>query len=319
MKRIIILLLVLSMSLTLVACSGDGIDTVIEEADKLLAEGDYVAALDTLNAADEYSKLIAKINATRLSQLQAEKGNILGTWINTEGTTMVTFRDDFTGTITNLDNNIEQTLDYEVTNDGRIYVTYPYNMKLSIAQEDNIVKLVNETATTTFVTEADYVLFAPEIIELTLDNWQDYFELREAIDLYSNEFGELQHFSIGYGLFLKDEFIPRLKNLENVSFELEAERFFRTVEVDEASGAYTTGDALDYNWDWHPDGQSGTFSATVWDRTKYTSDDPRSSSYQQVCGTCTDGMSTYEGDVEYHCVLENATLTRIQGTIELAK
>lgn len=320
MKKIISLLLVLALSLSLAACSGgSAVDSAITEADKLLESGDYAGALAALEAADEYSRLTAKINATRLAQLQAEKGSIIGSWINLEGTTKLTFAEDFTGTTVSLTSGTEQSLDYEITADGRIHITYPGNLKLSMIQEEGINKLTTETGSTVYVSEADYELFAPEIIELTMDNWAEYFELRECFNLYTNDFGEMQSFSIGYGLFLKEEYIDRLENITDVSFEVEADRALYPVNVDEATGEYTLGESnSSYNWDWHWEGRHGTFSASVWDH-RYYNDDPRSDLFEQVAGMVSDSWSTTEGDIRYDCVLENAVLTRIQGTIELNK
>lgn len=317
MKKLISLLLVFAMALTLVACSG-GVEASIKEAEKLVAEGNYAAALEALSAADDYSKLNAQIHALRLAQLQAEKGNIIGSWIHTEGNIKLTFQDDFTGSYENLNNATQQSLDYEITADGKLYITYPSNLKLNIVQEDGITKLVNETGSTTYVTEADYEKFAPEVVELTTDNWQDYFELREALSLYTNNFGEIESFNIGYGLFLKKEYISRLKNITDVSFEIEADRAYRAVELDEATGDYTLGEYYDYNWEWHYEGQHGTFSSSVWDRT-YNSDDPRSDTYMQVCGIVSDGGYTTVNDVRYYSILEKGVLSRIQGTLELSK
>ena len=320
MKKIISLLLVLALSLSLAACSGgSGVDSAIAEADKLLESGDYAGALAALEAADEYAKLTAKIGSTRLAQLRAEKGDIIGSWMNLEGTIKMTINEDFTGTYAYLTNGTESSLDYEITADGRIYITYPGSIKLSVVQEDGITKLANEAGVAVYVSEADYALFAPEVIELTMDNWQEYFELRECFDLYTNNFGEMENFNIGYGLFLKEEYISRLENITEVSFEIEADRALYAVNVDEATGDYTLGESYSgYNWDWHWEGQHGTFTASVWNRT-YNDEDPRSDLYMQVAGMVNDTWYTSEGDIRYYCVLENAVLTRIQGTIELSK
>lgn len=193
-------------------------------------------------------------------------------------------------------------------------------MKLIMVQEDGINKLVNESGSTVLVSEADYEQFVPDVIEITMENYEEYFELRESIELYANEFDEVEAYYIGYGLFLKDEYVSRLANLQDVSFELEADQEFRVVELDEATGAYTVGEVYeDYNWDWSG-GKHNVFSASVMDRRNWN-DDPRCTFYQQICGVVSNGMTTsdYDTGIRYHCVLENPVITRIQGTIELYK
>ena len=318
MKKIISLLLVLALCLSLAACSGGGVDSAIEEADKLLANGDYAGALAVLDEADAYSQLAEKANSIRLSQIQKDSFSILGTWKDTDGYYTITFNDDFTGTWINGES--QMSMDYEITADGKIYITYPSNMKLIPTQADGINQLVNESGGTVLVSEADYEQFVPDVIEITMDNYLEYFELRETIELYTNEFGEVENFYFGHGLFLKEEYIGRLASLQNVSFELEADQEFRTAELDEVTGAYTLGESYDgYNWDWNG-GKHKAFSASVMDRRNWN-DDPRCTSYQQICGIASQGMSTtdYNTGNRYYCVLENPVITRIQGTIELYK
>lgn len=46
-----------------------------------------------------------------------------------------------------------------------------------------------------------------QMIEVTLDNWQDYFEVQTQMDLYRNDFGKIENPRLSYRLKLKEEFV----------------------------------------------------------------------------------------------------------------
>lgn len=86
---------------------------------------------------------------------------------------------------------------------------------------------------------------APQIItpvEITLDNWQEYFELRQTEQVYMNESCAVSNRVFGYGVFLKDEFVPLLAPGSDVSFELQYELVWRRVMGDLNGNSYLIQD-----------------------------------------------------------------------------
>ena len=81
---------------------------------------------------------------------------------------------------------------------------------------------VAETVPETQAPVADEVV---EEIEITTENWQDYFERRDVQKVRVNDAGEITLREFGYGVFLKDEFIPRLaqNNPVDVSIEMQVD------------------------------------------------------------------------------------------------
>ena len=92
------------------------------------------------------------------------------------------------------------------------------------------------------VTEAVTQAAAPETVEITLENWEEYFELRPAADVWVD--GENQSWSLGYGLFLREEFLPRFRE-GNVNFELEYDLEQREFTGDAETLTWTLGELLE--------------------------------------------------------------------------
>ena len=61
----------------------------------------------------------------------------------------------------------------------------------------------------------------PEEITITLENWQEFFELRETEQVYISPTCAVTNRVFGYGVFLKEEYADRFAEGSQVSFELE--------------------------------------------------------------------------------------------------
>lgn len=78
---------------------------------------------------------------------------------------------------------------------------------------------------------------ATTTVEITLDNWQEYFEIRPLDVKIYNVFGDLQDSSVGAAFYLKEEYLSRLTDRE-------PEGAFKTIvytewhEYDEKAGAF---------------------------------------------------------------------------------
>ncbi|MGM9589505.1 MAG: hypothetical protein ACI3V0_04950 [Faecousia sp.] len=71
-------------------------------------------------------------------------------------------------------------------------------------------------------------------VEITMDNWQDYFELRESEQVQVNDRGAPVLREFGYGVFLKEEYKDRLpeNGAAEVSFEMQVRSVRRQVYGD---------------------------------------------------------------------------------------
>lgn len=58
-----------------------------------------------------------------------------------------------------------------------------------------------------------------KVIEITLDNWQEYFEIKLVADVNTNDFDEFQSFSPALRLYLKEEYLERIITMD-VPFEI---------------------------------------------------------------------------------------------------
>ena len=128
----------------------------------------------------------------------------------------------------------------------------------------------------------------------------------------------LSQVHVGYGLFLKDEYISRLKGIHDVSFQIEADVYFCAVDYDGETGDYTVGERfVDDSW-MFGDNRRNTFNGSVYDYTKQNPD-PRSDCYMQVCGIAYYGSTMNRDGIYYTGVFDNVELLRVQGSIEIAK
>jgi len=82
-----------------------------------------------------------------------------------------------------------------------------------------------QTVETTEMVETVPETTAPVLrqIEITLDNWQEYFELREAQRITLTSTGEIYNREFGQGVFLKPEYVDMLAEAD-VSFGLFADQ-----------------------------------------------------------------------------------------------
>lgn len=58
-----------------------------------------------------------------------------------------------------------------------------------------------------------------KVIEITLDNWQEYFEIKLVADVNTNDFDEFQSFHPELRLYLKEEYLDRIITMD-VPFEI---------------------------------------------------------------------------------------------------
>ena len=111
-------------------------------------------------------------------------------------------------------------------------------------------------------------------VTITMDNWEQYFELRPTTDVYVDESGKVQNWSFCYGVFLREEYDYVSGS---VNFEVEYRTEQHPFSGDRKTGEYTLGEATgtsenpravtfaleDSRRDPNTDPQSGFFDAVA--------------------------------------------------------
>lgn len=229
-KRFLTLILALVMCLAMTSCASEE-DKAFEAADALLAAGDYEGAIAAFSSIGRYAEISEKIYEAEMLRIEAERlagaanaEPLYGNWINTKGDIVGT---DITLAI-NPDGNCTLVWGETVTDSpyrcsDNLFTIDMMVIDLKIEVIEGVTHLIYDEYNMDFVSEADYPAFAPQDIEITLDNWQDYFEMKEVNSIQVNAFGEVSNVQPAIGIFLKEEHYDRL--LENywdmeISFEL---------------------------------------------------------------------------------------------------
>lgn len=229
-KRFLTLILALVMCLAMTACASEE-DKAFEAADALLAAGDYEGAIAAFSSIGRYAEISEKIYEAEMLRMEAERLSgianaeaFFGNWINispyyTEATVTLVLHADGIGTMSWGEDSYDSNFSYK---DNTISLDNPI-MELKINEINGITHLISEEYNMDFVSEADSAAFTPVDIEITLDNWQDYFEMKETKSIQVNAFGEVSYVQPAVGIFLKEEHYDRL--LENywdmeLAFEL---------------------------------------------------------------------------------------------------
>ena len=241
MKRLFCVLLSISMLLSLAACGKpDPEQLAFEAACALLEEGKYQEAIDAFSRLESYRKVQEKIDAAEAGleaqwraseeaakQAELEKlGFLYGTtWHELGGTLEVTFdalMDGFYGELHYSHQRDRETVDENdgvwYFQDGEIWIGHLPGLDWDVAEElghkakteerDGITHLL--VGGLDFVRSEDYGPFAPVEIEITLDNWQEYFELRSGIKWSYDDFGTTNGLSCITAICPKEEYQHRL-------------------------------------------------------------------------------------------------------------
>ena len=144
-----------------------------------------------------------------------------------------------------------------------------------------------------------------ETVEITIDNWADYFEIISIDDWKLNGFGESEGYNKYYSLKLREEFHSRI-NVESISLTVEMlfTHSYNHVDVNFDEMKYTIGDVSE---------NQIKECSEVWEITRLQDDFCTSNAIRA-------DIDVYEIGDRIDCyisVISNLTVGRIQGTIEL--
>lgn len=320
MKKLLALLLALSMVLGLAACASQE-DKAFEEANALLEAGDYDGAIAAFSAIGRYQEISAKIDEAIQLRNEVNAGFLIGTWkdINTE--TTITLSGEGKGNVSGEEGTDSVTYTYT---DGFVFIEGTNSYGLDVVETDGILHLTDGFHD--LVAEANYAALAPVEIEITMENWEEYFELREANNVYINQFGDTESNLPGYGIFLKEELYDRVKNTYdaiNVDFEITYDEVCCKVLGYEK-------DAFDYNFvgdytlepckapSWWETESGCTVTASVYDNRDYPDGSDADPYYQKIAAQFYfAGAFAEMGSTMYYNSFENVAVTRAQGSITL--
>ena len=245
MKRIVAFLLTLALCLGLVAC--DDVPTRTKskyaELEEMLDEGRYGEALTyilSLQAQNSSSVPLFGVvqpgdNTVTDEELNAGKepsaevlaliDSMMGEWIITseeqELPQKFVFCEDGTCTVDGTemtwkreataltDNTLDALLSVWEGDVERYQIKQP--TKSDAGEMSFLVGVVNEGVNVTHYYFDRYICLAHyEAVELTMDNWQEYFEFTAESFHKTDAFGDLSSMGMSYRMALKDEYFSRL-------------------------------------------------------------------------------------------------------------
>ena len=147
-------------------------------------------------------------------------------------------------------------------------------------------------------------------VEITSDNWQQYFEVKESPLWEENAFGEAETLYVRYCLFLKDEYKDKVDESKEsaVAFAFEYDWILADIEINYETREYSyTGKVHDYSQD-HEESTLAVDTGVL--------------IYSEDCGiicSCGEGYFTDDNDVKIpNCYqFTNIEMTRVEGNLYL--
>lgn len=168
-----------------------------------------------------------------------------------------------------------------------------------------------------------------ETIELTIDNWQDYFEIKEDYSYSYNAFDELVTMSKVYNFYLKDgmTFVEDSAPEIAVEYEYDYDKGYTFTNVDWEKGTFDYSPLDDATKSEIGIESTHKSESTILYRAWDNDTSAYISNFLEITTMCSinkdnNGETTSAmgfGDIEITPKYENFTITRIKGTIEVVK
>lgn len=241
-KKIISLLLCVLLILSLSACGKLKRDpqmmqqeAELEHANALMEAGDYEAAIGILESMDTYRQITQKLDEAEIGyqkQQLAEFDWLFGTtWYALERDMQVTFQKEE-------HQPGEWVMHYQCTKaalegfsyyQGKIPFTMQHGQCILqyfsdfetvflpnthvVQRRQNGITILN-LGGIEFAAEKQVQAVAGEKIEITMENWQDFFEIKTADEWIQDDFGDISDLKLVTYIALKEEYLDRvdLKN-----------------------------------------------------------------------------------------------------------
>lgn len=335
MKKLLALLLAIVLCLSMTACGDKEYDELIE----LLEAGDYesaIAYIRSMQGSDGGLKLDGtlgvQVETNATEPLTAETTAILnkipGKWVCTtekeNAPKEFLFRADGTCTVDGrpLTWKRNGTTTHSSTN-GKSIISLTlqegnancYDVTFYQGKGEEIVftcEVYTDSESTKSISGVYYIdPDAYDIVVLSVDNWQDYFEWTEAFYHDTNAFGEVSSLGTKYYFSLKEEYCDRLSafQINQGDVEISHTLMEHYVSISADGKSYTKGDhnyREGYEYTNIHTLRSQDAAATPCFGAYYTSTSVREDSYYPPSALLCDYVISH-------------SVTRIQGTLYLSK
>ena len=255
-KKVLGLMLALVMCVSLTACGGgkensnhEGVDH--EQLLQMLENGEYENAhyyIDNLKRQDAEAN---KEDEEKVSALPELYGEWILQYSHVEDTVVesISVKDDNTCKIG--DKEYKWRVNYEQEKSASLYVTegesQVYSMYLNLENREQSLSLNKILEEDTGRTESvgSYRKAANyDKIEITTDNFTEYFELVEEVEFTKDSFGDVSGLSYSQYVVIKEEYLDKVSDLSNVVVELDFTYGKKGITVDLVNQTYTLG--IDY-------------------------------------------------------------------------
>ncbi len=279
-------------------------------AQALLDAGEYEAAIEAFSSIGLYSQISDKISEAEQKLNEQNCGFLFGTWkdLNSELDAVYTFTFEPNGVVTYSDGG-SGTYAFE---DNQVIVQFSTRSVYTVEMINGMTHLTNDNYD--MVLASDYEELCPVEVEITMDNWETYFEMVPFYEEIQDAFGDVCDISFGQNLVLREEFrnrlLPRIRYYDNVVFKLACVTEEYLITGDFPSGEYQISEnPIDVRphdpiqvelWDYrHAEGSlwDGQVLATISDWGRWTD------------GYGNEGIQTY-GDLEVIDVIGSLTFSR---------
>ena len=244
MKKIIAVLTALLILAVLAGCGESAAEGSIPMASKeeqkafdaaceLMEQGKYSEAADAFANVPLYDAIWSKLNEINRLTGSASADALTGTWYNLNGNDDAMYdKHDYylefpgNGRVVFGTKSESGGLAFSYSYEGdAVYFYVPSTQatyRLSVSQIDGITHLIGAlpgTPDCDFVPAEYYEelkqeealpdVIEPVSIELTLDTWEEYFEIRPYHTSQTNSWGEVSNERNGFAFYLKDEYLDR--------------------------------------------------------------------------------------------------------------
>lgn len=216
MKKIISLFLVVAMCFSLVACGGsestneDNNSEIKQENtndEEQSTNNEEQSTNDeeqgTNNEEQSTNSTENQDNNQNIKELNENEVNVVGTWNNINAIFMgavVIFNEGGTGTMAY--NGMEVAGTWTQTDEKIIFSFDNGEMKFKAQENNGIVELLRDDGDIVLVSANDYDNLV-ECVEITMENWQQYFEIRPC----AAPFDDGKYLRVGVVLMLKDNYV----------------------------------------------------------------------------------------------------------------
>ena len=255
-------------------------------------------------------------------EINIKKVEVVGTWINTASTShgmKMVLAEDGTGSVTLGDEVLE--LVWERIDDDTLTINADSKeLVFEMGVSNGIVELLWQGVFShyTMVSEQDYINMI-EVVEITADNWQNYFEIESFVKPQTDDFNDIIDLYIGHALVLKDEYASKISAADCAIEYSFSGKYICPIEYKVATNEVTFGTAYTKE-EAENKGYYVDFSYTATDTEKLGSYGEYGFEFGPMYGCYHDSFETGEDVITAETeIFGNVEITRIQGNLYFKK